>query len=577
MDTPPRKIVRRTIGRVLSGDLHPVLKRIYAARHVRSEQELDYSLKRLLPYHRLKGIDAATTLLEQGLRRQERMLIAADFDADGATSCALAVRVLKKMGARHIDYIVPNRFEHGYGLTPAIVDVAARLDPDLIITVDNGISSNAGVDHAHELKIKVLITDHHLPGSVLPDADAIVNPQQHGDEFPSKCLAGVGVMFYVLSALRARLREQNWFEENNLTEPNLAHYLDLVALGSVADMVPLDRNNRILVSQGLRRIQSGQCNPGIQALLHIAGRNADAITVADLGFAIAPRLNAAGRLTDMSVGIDTLLSEEPETALALARQLDTLNRERKKIQAGMQEQALTAMSRILAASPGDLPAGICRFHPDWHAGVVGLVAGKLKDRFHRPAIAFAREQDNLIKGSARSVMGVHIRDVLSRIATGTPGLINSFGGHAMAAGLTIQEENLEAFQSAFYNVVGEFCDNADLCSDLLTDGELPEDVLTVEFANLLQESGPWGQSFPEPCFDGEFDIINQRLLDGNHIKFTLKKNETTPVVDAIAFNVTDPVQDQQFARIHAAYRLDINDFRSRKSLQLIIEQFAPCQ
>lgn len=578
MNAISKKIVRRVIpgDSALPDDLHPILKRIYAARQVQCLQELDYSLKHLLPYHRLKGIDTAVDLLEQGLRQGQRMLIVADFDTDGATSCALAMRILKQMGANNISYIVPNRFEHGYGLSPEIIDEAAKYDPDLIITVDNGISSNIGVDHAHALNIKVLITDHHLPAAVLPDADAIVNPQQRGDEFPSKCLAGVGVIFYVLLALRARLRECHWFEDNDRPPPNLAHYLDLVALGSVADMVPLDRNNRIIVARGLARIQSGQGNPGIQALLRVAGKTPATITATDLGFAIAPRLNAAGRLSDMSVGIETLLSDDRETVLSHAKQLDALNRERRKIQAGMQEQALAVIDQTMVESTNGSPTGICWFNPEWHAGIVGLVAGKLKDHFHRPAIIFARERDKLIKGSARSVAGIHIRDVIECIATRNPGLIIRFGGHAMAAGLTVAEEKFEAFQSAFYRVVPEFCDADLLSPDLLTDGELPADMLTVEFAGLLQANGPWGQAFPEPCFDGKFNIINQRLVAGKHLKLALKMNDCAPIVDAIAFNIHDQARPEPLNPIRVAYRLAIDDYQGQKSLQLIIEQLEPC-
>jgi len=403
----------------------------------------------------------------------------------------------------------------------------------------------------------------------------IVNPQQAGDEFPSKNLAGVGVMFYVLLALRARLREQNWFEEKNINEPNLASYLDLVALGSVADMVPLDRNNRIMVSQGLSRIQSGRCNTGIRALLYVSGRNKSRIQATDLGFSVAPRLNAAGRLTDMSLGIECLLTDEDDKAIRMAKELDKLNKERRKIQADMQEQALIILDEFTDDAIDDLPAGLCLFNPDWHSGIVGIVAGKIKEKIHRPVIVFAREQGNIIKGSARSIPGIHIKDVLDMIATETPELIKAFGGHAMAAGLTLEENKLEDFKIAFQKAVMEFSDEESLTQHQLTDGELDEELLTMSFTMLIQNSGPWGQSFPEPCFEGEFNVVNKRIVGGNHLKLDLRRQDSANVINAIAFNITDETWPDNIERVQTAYRLDINEFRGVQSLQLILDVCQP--
>ncbi|TDJ16693.1 MAG: single-stranded-DNA-specific exonuclease RecJ, partial [Gammaproteobacteria bacterium] len=445
----------------LPDDIHPVLKRIYAARDIKTADDLNYSLQMLLPFEDLSNIQEAVALLADAIKNNKRILIVADFDADGATSCVVGLQGLRQMGATDVVYVVPNRFQFGYGLSPEIVEVAAKMQPDLLVTVDNGISSVEGVQLARDKGIDVLITDHHLPGEQLPNANAIVNPNQAGDKFPSKMLAGVGVMFYILVALRAHFREQNWFHEQNIEEPNLAELLDLVALGTVADVVPLDRNNRLLVSQGLARIRSGKCRPGIKALLLAANRTLERVTAQDMGFAVGPRLNAAGRLSDMSLGIECLLSDDEMQARNMAVRLDELNKERREIQDEMQEQALIDITE-LDLDEAEMPLGVCLFNQDWHQGVVGILASKIKDKLHRPVIAFAKDKDGFIKGSARSISCVHIRDVLDTIAGQHPGLIDKFGGHAMAAGMTIKELDFEVFKQAFDQELRRFVTTEDL-------------------------------------------------------------------------------------------------------------------
>jgi single-stranded-DNA-specific exonuclease len=563
-----RRIVRRASSTAeLSADLHPVLARLYAVRAVQHADELDLSLERLLPPSALKHMDAAVALLEESVRAGQRILIVADFDADGATSCALAVRALRSMGAPDVRYVVPNRFEYGYGLTPEIVAVAAQQQPDLLITVDNGISSVEGVRAAKALGMRVLITDHHLPGAELPAADAIVNPNQPGDDFPSKNLAGVGVIFYVMLALRAQLRASGWFEQKNIPEPNLARLLDLVALGTVADVVPLDHNNRILVAQGLKRINQGQTVPGIHALLEIAGRAPGRLAASDLGFVVAPRLNAAGRLTDMSLGIECLLTESEDAAFDMARQLDTLNRERRSIEAGMQEQALAALSKLHL--DGNLPHGLCLFDESWHQGVIGILASRIKERVHRPVIAFAPSSDSEIKGSARSVPGLHIRDALDAVAARHPGLLNKFGGHAMAAGLSLPRAHLETFRTAFAEEVARHLSADDLTGKVLTDGELLAEDLTMELAQSLRAAGPWGQGFPEPLFDGRFEVLGSRVVGEKHLRLTLRQPQGRSI-EAIAFNRAAP-QPPAGSRVEIAYRLDINSYQGNQTLQLVIE------
>ncbi len=571
-----RRVSTETID--LPNDIHPVLKRIYAARDIKTAEDLDYSLQKLLLYEDLSNINEAVALLAEAIKSNKRILIVADFDADGATSCAVGMQGLRQMGATDVVYVVPNRFEFGYGLSPEIVEVAAEMSPDLLVTVDNGISSVEGVQLARDKGIDVLITDHHLPGEQLPNANAIVNPNQAGDKFLSKMLAGVGVIFYILLALRAHLREQNWFQEQKLTEPNLAELLDLVALGTVADVVPMDRNNRLLVAQGLARIRSGHCRPGIKALLLAANRTLERVTAQDMGFAVGPRLNAAGRLSDMSLGIECLMSDDEMQARNMAVRLDELNKERREIQNDMQEQALIDINE-LDLDDAEMPFGVCLFNEDWHQGVVGILASKIKDKLHRPVIAFAKDKEGLIKGSARSISCVHIRDVLDTIAGQNPGLIDKFGGHAMAAGLSLKEIDFEAFKQAFDQELRRFIAEEDLNGSLLSDGELTATEISFGLANDIQKAGPWGQGFPEPQFDGEFELIESRIVGEKHLKLQLRAQVNGKgqgkIINAIAFNFTDEAWSEKPERVHTVYRLDINEFRGRRQLQLMIENIEP--
>jgi single-stranded-DNA-specific exonuclease len=569
------RIVRRPLaesGTALPHDLHPVLRRVYAARAVESPDELDYSLGNLLPLEQLAGLPAAVELLQTALVERWHILVVGDFDADGATSCALCLRALRQLGAAQVDYLVPNRFEYGYGLTPEIVAVAAARHPDLILTVDNGISSVEGVTAARQQGIRVLITDHHLPGECLPAADAIVNPNLPDNDFPSKHLAGVGVAFYVMLGLRARLRESGWFAQRQVAEPNLAQFLDLVALGTVADVVPLDRNNRILVQQGIRRIRAGQCVPGLRALLEVAGRDLAGVVATDLGFAAGPRLNAAGRLDDMSLGIECLLADDARNARAMAAELDALNRDRKEIESGMQAQAVAVLGELDLNDAG-LPLGLCLFDPGWHQGVIGILAARIKERYHRPVIAFASSGTGELKGSARSIAGLHIRDALNAVATRHPGLITRFGGHAMAAGLTLAEADYPVFAAAFDAEVSRHLVREDLGGVIHSDGVLAEQELSLEIAHLLRDASPWGQGFPAPLFDGDFEVIGQRVVGERHLKLTLQPAGGYKQIDAIAFNT--PALPADCVRVHLAYRLDVNAYRGIESAQLVVEQIDP--
>jgi len=556
----------------------PALARAYAARKLTSPLELNCALEHLLPPAQLKGMDTAVTLLSQALQNNKRILIVADFDADGATGCAVAVRALRAFGATDVRYVVPNRFEYGYGLTPEIVAVAAQQQPDLIITVDNGISSIEGVAAAHARGIAVLITDHHLPGSVLPEADAMVNPNQPGDNFPSKNLAGVGVIFYVMLALRAHLRQTGWFTRQGMEEPNLAKLLDLVALGTVADVVPLDYNNRILVAQGLMRINQGLACPGMTALLGVAGLSrlggSYRLTASDLGFYAAPRLNAAGRLQDMALGIACLLSDDSAAAQLMAQQLDELNRARRVIEQEMQQQALAAL-QTLKLDTDSLPKGLCLFNEDWHQGVIGIVAGRLKDRLHRPVIAFAPANPVEVKGSARSIPGLHIRDVLATIAARHPHLLQKFGGHAMAAGLSLRRADIPVFSAAFDAEVSCHLDEADLQGHILSDGPLSPLELDIVLAEAVRQGGPWGQGFPEPLFDGEFEIIERHVIGEKHVKMVLRQTEGGKNLEAIAFNQAAALGQWASTRIHAAYKLGINEYGGYRALQLMVEHMQP--
>lgn len=555
------------------GDLPPLLTRLYAARGVQSIAELDKGLARLIPYQQLKGIDGAVELLVQALQQRQRILIVGDFDADGATASSVGVLGLRMLGAAHVDYLVPNRFEYGYGLTPEIVAVALQRQPELLLTVDNGISSVDGVAAAKAAGLKVLVTDHHLPGPELPAADAIVNPNQPGCEFPSKALAGVGVMFYVLLALRAKLRELGWFASSGVAEPNLGELLDLVALGSVADVVPLDANNRILVHQGLARIRAGRARPGLRAVLEVAGRQHGRITSTDLGFILGPRLNAAGRLDDMSLGIECLLCDDEALARDMAQQLDELNKDRKAIEQGMQREALAQLKDM---NVEDMPFGLCLFEPDWHQGVIGILASRLKERYHRPAIAFADAGDGLLKGSARSVPGLHIRDALDAVAAKHPGLISKFGGHAMAAGLSLPQENYGAFAAAFDAEVRRQLSEDDLTGRLLSDGQLGVEEFHLELAKALRHAGPWGQHFPEPLFHGVFQIVQQRVVGEKHLKLVLKTECGGQTLDGIAFNVDrDTWPNPNMRWVELAYKLDVNEYQGRESVQLMVAHLAP--
>ncbi len=551
-------------------DISPLLRRIYAARGVRTADDINLGLDQLYPPSQLLQIDAATQRLALALEQQQRILIVGDFDADGATSTALVVSALRRFGAEQVDYIVPDRFTYGYGLTPAIVEVAGKKNPDLIITVDNGISSAAGVAKAHALGIDVLVTDHHLPGEQLPEPCIIVNPNQSGDAFPSKNLAGVGVIFYVMCALRAHLQKINWFSAKNIAGPKMTEFLDLVALGTVADVVALDKNNRILVKQGLARIQRGKCREGISALISVAGRSQEKLCAADLGFALGPRLNAAGRLQDMSVGIACLLSEEKTQAQMLAQQLDQLNKERREIEKNMKDEAFVIVKKLNLT--GKLPSGLCLHDASWHQGVVGLVASRVKEKYNRPVIAFANVDDENLKGSARSIVGLHIKDVLDRVATKYPYLIDTFGGHAQAAGLAIKEKHLNEFSQAFAGAVREQL-GADIGEPMIeTDGELATDNFNLQIAQQLRAAGPWGQAFPEPIFVGVFNVIEQRLVGTYHLKLTLAVPKTGQMLNAIYFNVNpDEWPQHRLQTLKIAYRLDINEFRQRRSLQLMVE------
>ncbi|HHF7365332.1 TPA: single-stranded-DNA-specific exonuclease RecJ [Legionella bozemanae] len=552
-----------------------VLRRIFANRGITEPSQLDKQLQTLLPFDSLKGIDKACTRLETALREQHRILVIGDFDADGATSTALAITALRAMGAQFIDYLVPNRFEFGYGLTPQIVEVASKWKPRLIITVDNGIASIEGVEKANQLNIDVLITDHHLPAETLPNACAIVNPNQSDCNFPSKSIAGVGVIFYVMLALRRHLVNTNWFREMNIVEPNMASFLDLVALGTVADVVGLDQNNRIMVNQGLARIRQGLCRVGIKALVEVSGRECARLRESDLGFAIAPRLNAAGRLDDMALGIECLITADQEQARNYCQQLDELNEERKQIETEMKEQAMLALEKLALSTDYNsnrLPIALCLFDKTWHQGVIGILAGRMKERYHRPVIAFAEVSDDELKGSARSVPDLNIRDVLAAIDKDHPGLICKFGGHAMAAGLSIHPNALEAFREALIFEVNKHIDFSQCEGELLTDGPLQPEEFSLEIAQLIQQAGPWGQQFVEPVFDNVFEVLDQRIVGKNHLKMTLMTTQGNQQVDAIAFNVDLKFwPNYRVKYVHAAYKLDINFYQGRTRLQLLIQ------
>ncbi|EBV6638511.1 single-stranded-DNA-specific exonuclease RecJ [Salmonella enterica subsp. enterica serovar Pomona] len=559
----------------LPADLPPLLRRLYASRGVRSARELERSVKGMLPWQQLSGIDNAVEILYNAFREGIRIIVVGDFDADGATSTALSVLGMRALGCDNISYLVPNRFEDGYGLSPEVVDQAKARGAQLIVTVDNGISSHAGVAHAKTLGISVIVTDHHLPGDTLPDAEAIINPNLRDCEFPSKSLAGVGVAFYLMLALRTFLRDKGWFDERGIAPPNLAELLDLVALGTVADVVPLDANNRILTWQGLSRIRAGKCRPGIKALLEISNRDPQQLAASDLGFALGPRLNAAGRLDDMSVGVALLLCDNLGEARVLASELDALNQTRKEIEQGMQAEALILCEKLERSSE-TLPGGLAMYHPEWHQGVVGILASRIKERFHRPVIAFAPAGDGTLKGSGRSIQGLHMRDALERLDTLYPDLMIKFGGHAMAAGLSLEEHKFEQFQQRFGELVTEWLDPALLQGEVISDGPLSAAEMSMEVAQLLRDAGPWGQMFPEPLFDGRFRLLQQRLVGERHLKVMVEPVGGGPLLDGIAFNIdTTCWPDNGVREVELAYKLDINEFRGNRSLQIIIDDIWP--
>jgi len=552
----------RVVWQLEQQGLHPLLARLYAARGIKDKSELDYELKSLIPPTALTHATDAAQLLADAIEAEAKMLIIGDYDCDGATATAVGMRALKSLGA-DVDFLLPDRFKLGYGLSPEIVDVAAEQSPDLIITVDNGIASLEGVARAQQHGIATLITDHHLPAATLPAADCIVNPNQPGCDFPSKCIAGVGVMFYVMLALRAELRERGWFTPNggDRPEPNFANLLDLVALGTVADVVKLDRNNRILVSQGLKRMRAGQMQPGIAALFKAAARDPKRATAFDLGFLLGPRLNAAGRLADMRLGVECLLTDDPSRALQIAQELDSLNRERREIEAGMQEQALILLESLDVANAAP---GIALFDAGCHEGVVGILASRIKDKLHRPVFAFARGEGGIVKGSGRSIPGLHLRDALDLVAKRAPGLLVRFGGHAMAAGATLKEEDFERFSQLFAEVAAELLAPADLTRTLETDGNLEGGYISLETARML-ENEIWGQGFPAPLFMDDFDVEQQRVLKEKHLKLRLRKGDTR--IDAIQFNFSN----QPGSRTRVAYRLAINEYMGVESPQLMVE------
>lgn len=568
-------IKRREIPIGNSVSTHPLLDRLYRARHIKNTEELDRTLKSMLNPNQLYGIDQAVNLLVEAYQQQQKIVIVGDFDADGATSTALSVLALRQLGFSDVDYLVPNRFEQGYGLSIPVAEMAIEKGVQLLMTVDNGVSSFDGVAFLKEKGIRVLVTDHHLPPETLPPADAIVNPNLSQCHFPSKSLAGVGVAFYLMLAVRAKFRELGIFTAE--TQPNFTDLLDLVALGTIADVVPLDQNNRILAYQGLMRIRARRCRPGIIALAEVANRNVEQFTSSDLGFCIGPRLNAAGRLDNMSIGVELLLANEMSKARELALDLDQLNQTRKEIESGMKLEAIKICQNLTALFK-ELPYGITLYQPDWHQGVLGIVSSRVKDQYHRPVIAFTQDSEGILKGSARSIEGLHMRDVLERIHSQHPNMILKFGGHAMAAGLSIREEHFADFQHIFNQTVADWLDEEHLQSIIWTDGELNSNEFNLETAELIKSVGTWGQGFPEPCFDGEFKILDQRAIgqNKNHLKMLLEPKQGGVLLDAIAFNInTRLYPDLSIKQARLAYKLDINEFRGNRSLQLLVDYIEP--
>ncbi|HHF6916900.1 TPA: single-stranded-DNA-specific exonuclease RecJ [Haemophilus influenzae] len=571
-----KKLIKRReipIGNSVSN--HPLLDRLYRARRIQNTKELDRTLKSMLNPNQLYGIDQAVNLLVEAYQQKQKIVIVGDFDADGATSTALSVLALRQLGFSDVDYLVPNRFEQGYGLSIPVAEMAIEKGVQLLMTVDNGVSSFEGIAFLKEKGIRVLVTDHHLPPETLPPADAIVNPNLSQCHFPSKSLAGVGVAFYLMLAVRAKFRELGIFTAE--TQPNFTDLLDLVALGTIADVVPLDQNNRILAYQGLMRIRARRCRPGIIALAEVANRNVEQFTSSDLGFCIGPRLNAAGRLDNMSIGVELLLANEMSKARELALDLDQLNQTRKEIEAGMKLEAIKICQNLTALFK-ELPYGITLYQPDWHQGVLGIVSSRVKDQYHRPVIAFTQDSEGILKGSARSIEGLHMRDVLERIHSQHPNIILKFGGHAMAAGLSIREEYFADFQHLFNQTIADWLDEEHLQGIIWTDGELNSNEFNLETAELIKSVGTWGQGFPEPCFDGEFKILDQRAIgqNKNHLKMLLEPKQGGVLLDAIAFNIdTRLYPDLSIKQARLAYKLEINEFRGNRSLQLLVDYIEP--
>ena len=566
------EIRRREVGDVVAlPGVSPVLRRVYAARGIASADELAYDLRHLPPFGDLAGIDRAVELLADTIAAGETIVVVGDYDADGATSCAVAVRALRGMGAPSVHVKVPNRFTDGYGLTPAIVEAVAGLDPALLLTVDNGVASVAGVAAARERGLRVIVTDHHLPGPELPAADALVNPNQPDDGSGLGYLAGVGVTFLLMVALRAGLRERGWFGERGLEEPNLGDLLDLVALGTIADVVPLEHGNRLLVEQGIRRFRAGRCQPGLRALAEVAGKRLPRLSEIDLGYVLGPRLNAAGRLTDMELGIRCLLAESLGEAIEPARELDRLNRERRAIEARMESEAVEAIEGLdLEATDGELPAGLCLFDERWHQGVVGIVASRLKERWHRPVIAFAPGEDGELRGSARSVRSVHVRDVIETVANLHPGLVARFGGHAMAAGVTLEREHLDRFGQAFGSEVDRVFPADERRGIVYTDGELAPDDLDLPLAREIDAGGPWGTGFPRPAFDGRFEILDRRVVGRRHLKMRVRAAGGARVAEAIAFRRSAEDWPEGPVEAEMVYRLEVNEYRGIERPQLVV-------
>ncbi len=564
-----RRSVPRELERALPLDLHPVLRRVFASRQV-SPAELDVSLAAMIPVGRLPGAGEAAELLAEARQQQDPVMVLGDFDADGATATALMMTCLRGFGFNHVSYLVPDRFRYGYGLSPEIAELAAQQKPALIVTVDNGISSREGVERCRRLGIKVIVTDHHLPGSELPRAQIIVNPNLPDSGFPSKNLCGVGVAFYVAAALGRRLADQGLIDAGEARQV-CADCLDLVALGTVADLVALDRNNRVLIAQGLRRIRAGRVRPGIQALFDCAGRQTADVSTGDLAFAIAPRLNAAGRLTHMSLGIDCLLAGEAQQAARLARRLDQLNAERRELQTRMQDQAERHLEALEDWMTGLRPGGYCLYNADWHQGIVGLVASRIRERVNGPVIAFAPGDNGMLKGSARSINGINVRDVIAAISIKQPGLVEKFGGHAMAAGITLAQERLESFREAFDEEISRYSEEIGRPDITWTDGGLSSEDFSLDLAELIRRSGPWGQGFPEPVFDNQFEIVDQRVVGGHHLKLELRPLSGRETVDAIAFNQEELPTPSTDVCPTLIYRLDVNIFRQQRSHQLVVE------